>query len=81
MLVTAANWQVVVIQFVADALFKTLLAVPIVGGVFLVVLLIGGDPSELLESARAIDYSDDDDRCCSRSRWRWPRFCSRWRSC
>lgn len=47
-LVTAANWHVVVVQFVADALFKTLLAVPIVGGVFLVVLLIGGDPSELL---------------------------------
>jgi hypothetical protein len=48
-LVTAANWQVVIIQFVADALFKTLLAVPIVGGVFLVVLLVGGDPSDLLE--------------------------------
>jgi len=47
-LVVAANWQVVVVQFVADALFKTLLAVPIVGGVFLVVLLIGGDPNELL---------------------------------
>ena len=38
----------VLVQFVADALFKTLLAVPIVGGVFLVVLLIGGDPSDLL---------------------------------
>lgn len=48
-LITAANWHVVVVQFVADALFKTLLAVPIVGGVFLVVLLVGGDPSELLE--------------------------------
>lgn len=47
-LVTAANWHVVIVQFVADALFKTLIAVPIVGGVFLVVLLIGGDPSELL---------------------------------
>jgi hypothetical protein len=47
-LVTAANWHVVLVQFVADALFKTLLAVPIVGGVFLAVLLIGGDPSELL---------------------------------
>ncbi len=47
-LITAANWHVVIIQFVADALFKTLLAVPIVGGVFLAVLLIGGDPSELL---------------------------------
>lgn len=47
-LVTAANWHVVLIQFVADALFKTLLAVPVVGGVFLVVLLVGGDPSDLL---------------------------------
>lgn len=47
-LVVAANWHVVVVQFVADALFKTLLAVPIVGGVFLAVLLIGGDPNELL---------------------------------
>ena len=47
-LVAAANWHVVLIQFVADALFKTLLAVPVVGGVFLVVLLIGGDPGELL---------------------------------
>ena len=47
-LVTAANWHVVLVQFVADALFKTLVAVPIVGGVFLAVLLIGGDPSDLL---------------------------------
>jgi hypothetical protein len=47
-LVTAANWQVAIVQFVADALFKTLVAVPIVGGVFLAVLLIGGDPSEIL---------------------------------
>jgi hypothetical protein len=47
-LLAAANWHVVLIQFVADALFKTLLAVPIVGGVFLAVLLVGGDPGELL---------------------------------
>jgi len=47
-LVTAANWHVVLVQFIADALFKTLLAVPIVGGVFLAVLLIGGEPSDLL---------------------------------
>ena len=31
-LITAANWQVVVLQFVADALFTALLAVPVVGG-------------------------------------------------
>ena len=47
-LVVAANWHLVIVQFVADALFKTLLAVPVVGGVFLAVLLIGGDPGELL---------------------------------
>ena len=39
-LVAAANWQVVVIQFVSDALFKTMLAVPVVGGAFLIVGLI-----------------------------------------
>ncbi len=47
-LVTAANWHVVLVQFVADFLFKALLAVPVVGGGFLVVLLIGGNPSDLL---------------------------------
>ncbi len=48
-LIAAANWQVVIVQFVADAVFKTMLAVPVVGGVFLVVLVVGGDPSDLLE--------------------------------
>ncbi len=47
-LVTAANWQVVLVQFVADTLFKTLLAVPIVGGGVLVALVVGGDPVDLL---------------------------------
>ena len=47
-LVTAANWQVVLVQFVADTLFKTLLAVPIVGGLVLVALVVGGDPFEML---------------------------------
>jgi hypothetical protein len=47
-LIAAANWQVVIVQFVADAVFKTMLAVPVAGGVFLVVLVVGGDPSELL---------------------------------
>ncbi len=49
-LVAAANWQVALVQFVADSLFKALLAVPIVGGVFLVVLVVGGEPSELIGS-------------------------------
>jgi hypothetical protein len=47
-LVTAANWQIVLVQFVADTLFKTLLAVPIVGGVVLVALVAGGEPIDLL---------------------------------
>jgi hypothetical protein len=47
-LLTAANWQVVVIQSVAETTFKLLLAVPIVGGVFLVTLLLGRDVSEML---------------------------------
>ena len=47
-LVAAANWQVVLVQFIADTLFKTLVAVPIVGGVVLVALVIGGDPIDLL---------------------------------
>jgi hypothetical protein len=47
-LVTAANWQIVLVQFVMDTLFKTLLAVPIVGGVVLVALVVGGDPIDLL---------------------------------
>ena len=47
-LVTAANWQIVLVQFVADTLFKTLVAVPMVGGVVLVALLVGGEPADLL---------------------------------
>ncbi len=47
-LVTAANWPVVVVQFVADTLFKTLLAVPMVGGLVLVALVVGGDPFEMM---------------------------------
>jgi hypothetical protein len=46
--VTAANWQVVLVQFVADTLFKTLVAVPVVGGLVLVALVVGGNPFDLL---------------------------------
>lgn len=52
-LVTAANWQVVLVQFVADTLFKTLLAVPIVGGLVLVGLVVGGDPLDMVRLERA----------------------------
>jgi hypothetical protein len=47
-LVTAANWPLVAIQFIAEGMLKLLLAVPVVGGVFLVVLLLGADAEEIL---------------------------------
>ena len=48
-LIAAANWPLVAVQFVADAVFKTLVALPVVGGIVLVVLLIGVDPAGLLQ--------------------------------
>ena len=36
------------VQFVADTLFKTLIAVPVVGGLVLVALVVGGNPFDLL---------------------------------
>jgi hypothetical protein len=47
-LVTAANWPIVLVQFVAESLFKLLLGVPIVGGIFLVALVVGHDVADLL---------------------------------
>ena len=39
----------VLVQFVADTLFKSLVAVPIVGGLVLVALVVGGNPLQLLQ--------------------------------
>jgi hypothetical protein len=47
-LVTAANWPVVLVQFVAESLFKLLLGIPIVGGIFLVALVVGHDVADLV---------------------------------
>jgi hypothetical protein len=47
-LVAAANWPIVLVQFVADTLFNALLMVPIAGGVLLVMLLVGAEPADLL---------------------------------
>jgi hypothetical protein len=49
-LVAAANWQVTVIQFMAESTFKMLLSVPVVGGVLLVVLLLGRELPELFSA-------------------------------
>ena len=48
-LLTAANWPIVAIQFVAQTTFYVLLGVPIVGAAILVAVLLGGDLAELLQ--------------------------------
>ena len=53
-LIAAANWQITLIQSVADSLFKLLLAVPVLGGVFLVALVLGAEPTGLI----ALDWRD-----------------------
>ena len=47
-LVAAANWPLVAVQFVAESTLKLLLAVPVVGGIFLVVLLLDANADEVL---------------------------------
>ena len=47
-LIAAANWPLVVVQFVAESSLKLMLAVPIVGGAFLVALLLDASLSDLL---------------------------------
>jgi hypothetical protein len=47
-LIAAANWPLVLVQFVAESVLKLLLAVPIVGGAFLVALLLDTSLSDLL---------------------------------
>jgi hypothetical protein len=48
-LLAAANWPLVAVQFIAEGTLKLLLAVPIVGGIFLVVLVLGADAEEILD--------------------------------
>lgn len=47
-LIAAANWPVTFIQWVADSLFKLLIAAPLIGGTFLVALVVGADPGALV---------------------------------
>jgi hypothetical protein len=47
-LVAAANWPLVIVQFVSESSLKLMLAVPIVGGAFLVALLLDTPLSDLL---------------------------------
>ncbi len=47
-LIAAANWPLVVVQFIAESTLKLILGVPVVGGIFLVVLLLDANVEELL---------------------------------
>lgn len=47
-LITLANWPVVLIEFAIESLYKIAFAVPIVGGAFMVAVLIGADARSLL---------------------------------
>jgi hypothetical protein len=50
-LVAAANWPVVVLQFIAQTTFQVLLAVPIVGAAILVTVLFGTDLTDILQGS------------------------------
>jgi hypothetical protein len=46
-LVTLANWQVILIEFAIESLYKFALAVPVVGGAFMVAVIVGVDVRSL----------------------------------
>ena len=48
-LVALANWPVTLIQATADSIFKLLIATPVLGGLFLVGLVIRTAPADLLD--------------------------------
>ena len=50
-IVAAANWPLVVVQFIAESVLKVLLAVPTIGGLFLVVLLVETDVEDVLSGS------------------------------
>jgi len=47
-LITAANWPLVAVGFIADSLYKAALGVPVVGGAVMVAALAGDDVATLL---------------------------------
>ena len=53
-LVAAANWPIILVQASADALSKLVVAVPFLGGVVLVALIVGAEPVALL----GLDFRD-----------------------
>jgi hypothetical protein len=46
--IAAANWPLIAVQFIAEGTLKLLLGVPVVGGIFLVVLLLGAEAEDVM---------------------------------
>src|SRR4029450_5102884 len=46
--IAAANWPLIAVQFIAEGTQQLLLAVPVVGGVAMVVLLLGANVEALM---------------------------------
>src|SRR5262245_346977 len=46
--IAAANWPLIAVQFIAEGTQQLLLAVPVVGGIVLVVLLLGADVEDVM---------------------------------
>lgn len=56
-LLTAANWPIVPVQFVAESILKLLVGVPIVGGFILLVLVVGRElPAASMDSIRDVGF-------------------------
>ena len=53
-LITLANWPTVLIDFIAESIYKLALAVPVIGGAFMVALLMGADIQTLLADGVAV---------------------------
>ena len=46
--IAAANWPLIAVQFIAEGTQQLLLAVPVVGGIAMVVLLLGANVEEVV---------------------------------
>ena len=53
-LITLANWPTVLIDFIVESIYNLALAVPVIGGAFMVALLMGADIGTLLADATVV---------------------------
>ena len=67
--IAAANWPLIAVQFIAEGTQQLLLAVPVVGGIVLVVLLLGADVEDVMGGDIKGSIRTSSGRC---ARIRWP---------